>query len=235
MMITMTSTMIINTNNNRSCNNSNSNYDKLFDLNRHNSVKSAKRLRSRGKKCCEYDLTTGTVGAAGGRSSSQTHQNGGCFAAAVAAASSSSSSSYSNSVSNPNLISLFKILQQNETTATPNGNQRLKLSSFSSSSLNESSIAGGGGGGGASVSFLAQENVTGHVNNCTGNERTSLLRSLPLPRLNRSKSLNISKCGQVILSSADGKYSLAAHDSNNNNVNLSNKNEASNLALNLSS
>lgn len=189
----------------------NGNYDKLFDMNRQNTVKFKSNAKHRRRLFCtggvEYDLT----------------------AANTATTSTTASDEYSSLVySNPNLISLFRISRDEQPEAmsanvpqksTSIRNYRSmiidltssdakKLTAYSSSSLNESSLVA------ELASPIVPDQRSFNTTTNNNNHGQMLFKGLPIPpipRLNRSKSLNINK-------GSGGMMSVAAATSTNDST-----------------
>ena len=183
-------------------NSSSNNYDKLFDMSRQNTVKmklARKKMiaTTSVKFSCEYDLMSGTLKGA----SSQQHTN--------EIPTTSSNNSAITSVSNPNLISMNHLFV--DTTAKCENKTTYKSSSSiesTSETTNSSSSTS------ASLQQLSSSNsatVTNHrkvIFNNHDNSTTTMTNQInesckiAVPRLNRSKSLNINRPSIVVMMSS---------------------------------
>lgn len=182
-------------------NSSSNNYDKLFDMSRQNTVKmklARKKMiaTTSVKFSCEYDLMSGTLKGA----SSQLHTN--------EIPTTSSNNSAITSVSNPNLISMnhlfvdttpkcenkttykssSSIESASETTTNSSSSTSASLQQLSSSNSNHRKVI-----------FNNHDNSTTTMTNQINESCTS---KIAVPRLNRSKSLNINRPSIVVMMSS---------------------------------
>ena len=181
---------------------SSNNYDKLFDMSRQNTVKmklARKKMiaTTSVKFSCEYDLMSGTLKGA----SSQQHTN--------EIPTASSNNSAITSVSNPNLISMnhlfvdttakcenkttykssSSIESTSETTTNSSSSASASLQQLSSSNSNHRKVI-----------FNNHDNSTTTMTNQINESLTS--KMCAVPRLNRSKSLNINRPSIVVMMSS---------------------------------
>lgn len=183
---------------------SSNNYDKLFDMSRQNTVKMKlprkKMIATTSVKfSCEYDLMSGTLKGA----SSQQHTN--------EIPTASSNNGAITSVSNPNLISMNHLFV--DTTAKCENNKTTYKSSSSIESTSETTTTNSSSSTSASLQQLSSSSNSNHrkviFNNHDNSTTTmtnqineSLTSKIAVPRLNRSKSLNINRPSIVVMMSS---------------------------------
>lgn len=180
---------------------SSNNYDKLFDMSRQNTVKmklARKKMiaTTSVKFSCEYDLMSGTLKGA----SSQQHTN--------EIPTTSANNSAITSVSNPNLISMNHLFVDTTTAKCENNKTTYKSSSSiestSETTTNSSSSTS------ASLQQLSSSNSNHRkvIFNNHDNSTTTMTNQInesckiAVPRLNRSKSLNINRPSIVVMMSS---------------------------------